>query len=84
MRIRYIGKVQRRVVGRYVWERGNDYIQDVMEADIALDLLTSPESTFETVEEEEKDKLEEFITGQTNVPMKKTRQARKSKLAEGG
>ena len=46
MLIRFVGPAHvRRVVGPYEWAEHNDFVQDVP-ADVAADLLTSPEGRF--------------------------------------
>lgn len=86
MRIKYQGKSQRRVVGRYVWEKANNYEQDVDEPDIVTDLLTAPTNEFAALEEPAKveEVMEEFITGPVEEPVKKKRSTRKKIIAEGG
>jgi len=53
MLIQYVGfRPVRRQVGSYIWEKGNDYVQDVAEADVAAELLTHPPNDFDLAPDE--------------------------------
>lgn len=81
MWIKYIGKSQRRIVGPFEWNQENGFAQYVVDASLALELVTSPFNEFVAVEVQEEEKLEEFITGTSVVPMKKKRTLRKKKIS---
>lgn len=84
MKIKYQGKSQKRVVGRYVWERANGYVRDVVEPDIITDLLTAPTNEFVALEEPAivEQVMEEFIAVPVVEPVKKVRKPRASRKAE--
>lgn len=47
MRIRWVGpQLVRRVVERYEWSRKTGFVQDVVEAGLAAELLTEPSGAF--------------------------------------
>ncbi len=47
MRIRWTGaKVVRRVIGAYEWSAATGFVQDVVEAELAVELVTSPVEQF--------------------------------------
>ncbi len=45
MKIKWAGNGMR-VVGNYQWSEKNDWVQDVKEPELALDLLTQPNENF--------------------------------------
>lgn len=54
-RIRWNGpRVVRRIVGPYVWGPETDYVQDVADEGLALELLTAPNDHFVEIDIEAK------------------------------
>lgn len=47
MLIRYIGpQIVRRIIGKYEWSRTTEFVQEVVEASLAAELLTEPTGHF--------------------------------------
>ena len=51
MKIKYTGKASVRRIEKYSWSSENGFVQDVMEVELAANLLTYPRNEFEAVGE---------------------------------
>ena len=84
MKIQYIGKSQRRIVENYVWDKSNNFTQDVKEVSLAMELITSPFDEFVSLEEHAEEKLEVYFTEPEAGPKKKRKKKDSAKSLEQG
>lgn len=68
MKIRYTGRAGVRIVGPYRWDESNDFVQDVTDQDILMDLLTYPRPVFGVVDEPPAESAPQVIVEENSRP----------------
>ena len=56
MKFQYVGASNVRIIGKYRWDKGNKFVQDVKEPELIENLLTYPDGSFVEVVDESKKK----------------------------
>lgn len=72
MNIRYVGQSTVRIIGPYIWNKKNEYIQDVEEPELIANLLTYPTPDFALANEEDREEAEAIIEQVLGTAPKKT------------
>jgi hypothetical protein len=67
MKIKYNGKSNVRIVEGYRWDKDNGFIVDVIEAELAAELITAPDSEFLMVTGESMGEIEGYFASETHI-----------------
>lgn len=82
MRIKYIGKATVRIIGKYRWDKGNGYVQDVTDPKLAAELRTYPKRQFVFIETPER--VQRFVLRGLGMAQPEEKPKRRRGIRLGG